>query len=230
MYLGGACCPGIQNGVVQMHPDAALENPLVCYSGADEIARILRARNSLSLDDTTSLLEFVYVQASDDSIVGGKRQNYHENSSAPSIQIVYRLQKTYGKFFTMNTMLKVTVQCQNVDQCRKIMFQLPERSNAEVLATSGLTKNVLGGFNVVSSGAVYTVVKDIWQRWSTKARLQNGSDEPTLPKNIRDPRFVAEIVRIEECWNEVELIQPFHLSRRINGLVLGSLAYLLNCI
>jgi hypothetical protein len=130
----------------------------------------------------------------------------------------------------MNTMLKVTVQCQNVDQCRKIMFQLPERSNAEVLATSGLTKNVLGGFNVVSSGAVYTVVKDIWQRWSTKARLQNGSDEPTLPENIRDPRFVAEIVRIEECWNEVELIQPFHLSRRINGLVLGSLAYLLNCI
>jgi hypothetical protein len=199
-----------------MHPDAALENPLVSYSGTDEIARIIRARNSLSLDDTTSSLEFVYVRASDDSIVAGKRQNYHENSSPPSIQVVYRLQKTYGNLFTTN-------------KCRKIMFQLPERSKSGVLATSGLTKNVVGGFNVVSSGAIYNVAKDVWQRWLNTVG-QKDSDELRLSESIQDPRFVAEIVRIEECWNEVELIQPFHLSRRINGVILGSLAYLLSGI
>jgi hypothetical protein len=229
MYLGGACCPGIRNGVVQMHPDVALENPLVSYSGTDEIARILRARHSLSLDDTTSSLEFVYVQASDDSIAAGKGHNYHENSSPPSIQIVYRLQKTYGNLCTMNTMLRVTVQCQNTNKCRKIMFQLPERSKSGVLATSGLTKNVVGGFNVVSSGAIYNAAKDVWQRWLNTVG-QKDSDELRLSESIQDPRFVAEIVRIEECWNEVELIQPFHLSRRINGVILGSLAYLLSGI
>jgi hypothetical protein len=98
-----------------------------------------------------------------------------------------------------------------------------------VLATSGLTKNVVGGFNVVSSGAIYNVAKDVWQRWLNTVG-QKDSDELRLSESIQDPRFVAEIVRIEECWNEVELIQPFHLSRRINGVILGSLAYLLSGI
>lgn len=225
MYLGGACCPGIRHSVVQMHPDATIENPLVAYSGIAEIGRAFRARNVFSRDDTTSLLEFLYVQASEDSIVGSK-QNYHEKCSPPSIYVVYRLQKSYGSYFTINTMLKVTVQCQ-ISQCRKILFQLPERK-ANVLATSGLTKNVVGGFNIVGSGAAYYLARDVWQRWFSKA--SSRSEQTVLPESMRDPSFVAEIVKIEECWNEVELVQPFHISRRINGLLIGTLTYMLSLV
>jgi hypothetical protein len=225
MYLGrGACCPGLRNSAVHIHQDATIENQIVCYSGVSEIERALRTRSTLSQENNAAMLEFVYVKASDDSIAdGGSKQNNHELRSPPTIQVVYRLQKTYGSFFTMNTMIKVTVQCQS-NQCRKIVFQLPDRAKTGVLATSGLTKNVVGGFNLGNLGK-YALARDVWQRMFSK-RIGEQSHSTSLD-SISDPTFIAEIVRIEECWNEVELIQPFHLSRRINGIFLSSLTYLL---
>ena len=41
------------------------------------------------------------------------------------------------------------------------------------------------------------------------------------------PPLVAEVIRIEERWNGVDLLKfaPFHWSRRLNGLVASSAAY-----
>lgn len=231
IYLdrGSICSPGTVNKVVQMHPDATIENPIICYSGIDEIQRAFLLRSALSRDDTSALLECMHVEGSDDSIVAGERDNNRgSNITPPTVQVIYRLQKTYGSFFSMNTMLKVTIQCQNTDQCRKIMFQLPERTKAGVIATSGLTKNVVGGFNTASSGVTYAFVRDMWSRWFS---YNTKSHSETRVESTRgDPSFVAEVIKIEECWNEVELIQPFYLSRRINGLFLSSLTYLISFI
>eukprot|EP00956_Cyclotella_meneghiniana_P016047 scaffold25111_cov80-Cyclotella_meneghiniana.AAC.1 len=229
IYLdrGSICCPQPVNNAVQMHPDATIENPIICYSGIDEIQRAFLLRGALSRDDTSAVLECVHVEGSDDSIVAGEIEDRWSNRP-PTVQVVYRLQKTYGSFFSLNTMLKVKIQCQNTDQCRKIMFHLPERAKTGVIATSGLTKNVVGGFNIASSGVTYAFVRDVWSRWFSH---NTNSHSKTRVESIRDdPSVVAEIIRIEECWNEVELIQPFHLSRRINGLLLGSLTYLISFV
>ena len=229
MYVRrGAFSPGLRNSVVHFHPNATIENPIICYSGVDEIERAFRARATFDNEDNTAMLELVHVEASEDSIAAGVcKQNDKTKYSPPTIEVVYRLQKTYGSFFSMNTMLKVTVQYQNTDQNGKIIFHLPDRAKAGILATSGVTKNVLAGFNATSL-IKYALTKDAWQRWFSNK--MGSCVKSTLPASLKDTSFVAEIVKIEECWNEVELIQPFYLSRRINGLLLGSLTYLLNFI
>lgn len=224
MYLGrGAYCPGMRDNSVQIHPDATVENPIICYSGISEIQRAFRSRAALSRDDTTALLECVDVQASDDAIVNGGRYNYKGSHCPPKIEVTYRLQKTYGSHFSLNTMLKVTVQCQQ-PECHKIMFQLPERAKTGVLATSSLSKNIMGGFNIVNSGVTYLLAKEMCQKWIGK---MSSLADPTQPDDTRDFSYIAEVIKIEECWNEVKLVQPFHLSRRINGLLMGSVTYLL---
>lgn len=223
VYLGrGAYCPGMRDNSVQFNSNATVENPIICYSGISEIQRAFRLKAALSRDDTNALLECVDVRASGDAISDGEKCNYKGNRP-PTIEVTYRLQKTYGSHFSLNTMLKVTVQCQHTE-CNKIIFQLPEKAKTKALATSSLSKNILGGFNFVNPGVAYLLANDVWQKLIGRMGILTDSTQRNDTNNLS---YIAEITKIEECWNEVELIHPFYLSRRINGLLLGSVIYLL---
>ncbi|KAL7482535.1 hypothetical protein ACHAW6_008215 [Cyclotella cf. meneghiniana] len=230
MYSGrGACCRGLKNSVtVQIHPNAVFENPIICYSGISEIERAFRLRTALSnRDDRETLLECIHVEASEDSILAaGCKRNHPGIHCPPKVQVFYRLQQTYGSLFVLSSMVKVTVQVQSSDQCRTKVIHLPERAKAGVIATSGLTKNVLGSNG--TSGLKCVLARDAWRTWlSDRSFAVDSQTDSSLIDPPRNESFVAEVVKIEECWNEVELLslKPFHWSRRINGLFLGSLTY-----
>lgn len=233
----GSCPSRLKNGSkIQLHPDASLENPIVCYSGISEIVRIFRARSALSLrDDKMTLLKCIRVDASEDSITGGKCNNSSEknNTSPPTVQVIYRLQRTYGSLFSLNSMLKITVQVQRSITCRTIVLpHLPERAKTGVLATSGLSKNVLGLSNTTVVGLKCVLAGSWWRSLlSDRMDSRNIANATLLTDNTNGHQsFVAQVVKIEECWNEVELVKPFHLSRRINGLMVGGLAYVFSFI
>ncbi|KAL3802309.1 hypothetical protein HJC23_007134 [Cyclotella cryptica] len=229
MYSGrGASCRGMKNSVmVQMHQNATFENPLICFSGIREIERAFRLRTELNIRyDRKTLLECIHVEASEDSILaGGCKQNHPGSHCPPTVQVVYRLQQTYGSLLSLSSMVKVTVQVQSSDQCRTKIIHLPERAKTAVIATSGLAKNVLGTNG--TSGLKCVLARDGWRNWlSDRKFAMDSHTEYSLPDS-RDESFVAEVVKIEECWNEVELLssKPFHWSRRINGLLLGILTH-----
>ena len=230
MYSGrGASCRGLKNRVmVQMHPNATFENPIICYSGVSEIERAFRLRTALnSRDDRKTLLECIHVEASEDSILAaGCTRNHPGSHCPPTVQVVYRLQQTYGSLLSLSSMVKVTVQVQSSDQCRTKVIHLPERAKAGVIATSGLTKNVLGLNGTL--GLKCVLARDALRSWLSDRgfAMDSHTDSSSVDPPMNES-FVAEVVKIEECWNEVELLssKPFHWSRRINGLLVGSLTY-----
>ena len=221
MYIGGGTnCRGHKdNVIVQIHRDASFENPLVSYSGSSEIERAFRARLFLHpQEDIKALLECIHVEASGDSVAGifgcGDEMGHHNLHG-------HQQQEEEGSLSPFNIGIPPHIS-PNVPPTVKITYRLTQNYGSFVSFQSMLvvTVQVRSG----SSGKLYH---------STPGKMKVGL--PIATSGFTDSvghvsqTLVAEVVRIEERWNGVQLLQfaPFHWSRRLNGLVAGGVTYLL---
>ena len=207
MYVGGGTCREHNyrdNVMVEINQDASFENPWTSYEGLGEIERVFRARTALHplANERRTMLECINVKASEDSMIasgegtvihqhiGDNEVSNRGSCSPPTVEVSYRLTQTYGAFFSMHSILVVTVQVRSGCQGREIHKHSVSLSKLGIpLATSSCTGSVA-----------------------------NTSQSQSL---------VAEVVRIEEQWNGVQLLHlsPFHWSRRLNGMMMGSAMY-----
>ena len=250
-----------ENVMVQMHSDASLENPLLVYSGVAEIERAFRARLFLyPQNDVQTLLECVHVEASDESISNGGRttsQIINKKGgllsspttlisypspiiSPPTIKVAYRLQQKYGKHFTVNSLLVVTIQVRRGTKEGKVHNLTPPNKMAVPLATSGcygkaaVATTTAAVTAVTTTQPVFTTVLsnalDKISALNSMSRENNSKNKDLSPGGSHHPLLVAEVVRIEEMWRGVPLIHffPFHCSRRLNGAMMGLVSVIFN--
>mmetsp|Transcript_22809 Transcript_22809/g.34563 ORF Transcript_22809/g.34563 Transcript_22809/m.34563 type:complete len:329 (-) Transcript_22809:2000-2986(-) len=254
MYTGGGTkFRAVQSNImVQMHNDVSLENPLVSYTGVSEIERAFRARLFLHpQNDVQTLLECVHVEASDDSISNGatsatERQRQLQQLgllspslkgistpiiSPPTLKVTYRLQQKYGRLFTVQSMLEVTVQVRR-GNARKVRDITP--SNLAVpLATSASghysrAAAATAAANQPSLTAALSNAASKIAAATTMARGSHSNNNTDLSPGGHP--LVVEVVKIEEMWRGVPLLQfmPFHCSRRLNGAMLGLACIIFN--
>ena len=98
------------------------------------------------------------------------------------------------------------------------------------LATSGVVRRstiqslaaVGGPISVALAKAKNKIVEA-----ATTSNNRKHADTGGYNLKPSSPPLVAEVIRIEERWNGVDLLKfaPFHWSRRLNGLVASSAAY-----
>ena len=252
--INNCCCTtatanGQQNNntvsMVKLGTSVEFENPLVAYAGVGEIERAFKGRVFLHpQSDVKTILECINVESSSDSICGGDDTDGTDNSSrqhvqnslmgiipsptispsslnVPNIKITYRLSQQYGSYFSVNSLLVVTVQvCKG---CPEKVHQITSSNSKEKstipLATSGITPRAASSVAIHSGPASVALAKAA-SKW-----LPGGQHSDAV--NNAHSLTVAEVVRIEEQWNGVQLLNfaPFHWSRRLNGLVAGSAAY-----
>lgn len=246
-----------ENVMVQMHSDASLENPLLVYSGVVEIERAFRARLFLyPQNDVQTLLECVHVEASDDSISnGGTTTNFRKSGllssttlksypspiiSPPTIKVTYRLQQKYGRHFTVNSLLVVTIQVRRGTKEGKVHNLTPPNKMAVPLATSGcygkaaVATATAAVTAVTTTQPVFTTILinalDKISALNSMSRENNSKNDIDLSPGGSHPLLVAEVVRIEEMWRGVPLIHfiPFHCSRRLNGAMMGLASVIFN--
>ena len=224
--------------MVKLGTSVEFENPLVAYTGVGEIERAFKGRVFLHpQSDVKTILECINVESSSDSICGGdysqgadtdnslRIQNSLMNISptlnVPNIKITYRLSQQYGAYFSVNSLLVVTVQvCKGCpEKVRQITSNTKEKGTIP-LATSGITPRAASSVAIHSGPASVALAKAA-SKWLPGPRYSDTA-------NNAHSLTVAEVVRIEERWNGVQLLNfaPFHWSRRLNGLVAGSAAYL----
>lgn len=246
------------NVMVQMHSDASLENPLLVYSGVAEIERAFRARLFLyPQDDVQTLLECVHVEASDDSISnGGTTTNFRKSGllsspttlksypspiiSPPTIKVTYRLQQKYGRHFTVNSLLVVTIQVRRGTKEGKVHNLTPPNKMAVPLATSGYygkaavaTATAAVTAATTTQPVLTTILSNALDKISalnSMSRENNSKNDIDLSPGGSHPLLVAEVVRIQEMWRGVPLIHffPFHCSRRLNGAMMGLASVIFN--
>ena len=260
MYTGGGTRfrAAQSNIMVQMHNDVSLENPLVSYTGASAIERAFRARMFLHpQNDVQTLLECVHIEASDDSISNGStsatdRQKQLQQLgllspslkgiptpiiSPPRLKVTYRLQQKYGRFFTVQSMLEVTVQVRR-GNARKVHDITPSKL-AVPLATSAsgyygraaVATATAAATAAASQPSLATALSNAASKIAAATAMARGthSNYNTDSSSGGHP-LVVEVVKIEEMWRGVPLIQfiPFHCSRRLNGAVLGLACIIFN--
>ncbi len=241
------------NVMVQMHSDASLENPLLVYSGVAEIERAFRARLFLyPQNDVQTLLECVHVEASDDSISNGGKTSHKKGGllsspttlksypspiiSPPTIKVTYRLQQKYGRHFTVNSLLVVTIQVRRGEKGK--VHHLTPNKMAVPLATSGCygkaavaTATAAVTAATTTQPVFTTILSNAFDKISALNSMsrENNSKNDLSPGGSH-PLLVAEVVRIEEMWRGVPLIHflPFHCSRRLNGAMMGLASVIFN--
>ncbi|KAL7546072.1 hypothetical protein ACHAWF_009406 [Thalassiosira exigua] len=241
---------GVDGGaaaVVRLGDDVALENPLVSHAGADAVGRAFRGRARVRpQEEVETVLERVEVTASDDSICGGGADGRRGKrpdgmlelvgvpetfplhlawraEAPPQVEVTYRLTRRYGSSLSTQSLITATVQVRRGCPERVLTIASKRGELAVPLATSGVAPRVrssavaavatsFGHFTSVLAQAASEMVG------ATKGR---GSETDLAPSVTSS---VAEVVRIEEKWNGVELLQfaPFHWSRCLNGLVAGA--------
>ena len=240
------------NVMIEMSNDLKLENPLVSYDGVSEIERAFRARMFLHpQNDVQTLLECVHIEASDDSISNGatstseRRRQMQQLGllspslrgisppilSPPNLKVTYRLQKKYGQYFTVQSMLEVTVQVRRGDK-RKVHKITPNNLTVP-LATSGhcSTRAALAATTAAASQpALATALSTAANKIASATAMLRGTasnDNPLLSPG--GCPLVVEVIRIEEMWRGVPLLQfmPIHCSRRLNGTMCGLISVLL---
>lgn len=266
MYVNGGLhnrCAGLhRNIMVQVGDEICFENPIVSYAGVGEVERSFQGRQLsqalMQQTDVKTVLECIDVKASDDSICGGEIAQQLDgilplplpnpsktiSSSPPKVEVTYRLSQQYGSFFTMHSILVVTVQVRR-GSSQKVRNIIPGGKVALPLATSGFTPRAASTVAVAAtnhSGALSKAASKIVARATNNSKgggIQNSDNNARGGQNApqiitsptpQPPLFgVAEVVRIEERWRGVQLLQfaPWHLSRRLNGLVVGSISYFL---
>ena len=214
MYIGGgAHCRGHKDNVmVQIKEEASFENPIVSYAGVEEIERAFRGRLFLRAKDANTLLECVHVEASDDSGAGlfsSEEVCLHrqdENSTSTSI---------IGSPLSNNYSSPPTVE---------VTYILSQSYGSYLSINSMLAVTVQ-----VREGCPQKVHETMADKLKVGIPIATSSHQGISAGNSSNQTLVAEVVRIEERWNGVELLKfaPFHWSRRLNGLVAGGLAFLL---
>ena len=158
LYVGGINnrCAG-HNVMVQIGKDVSLENPLVSYAGVGEIERAFRGMLHCQ-NDVKTVLECVNVEASTDSIAGGEALNQHDaqqggtsspslisipstimSPSLPNVEVTYKLSQQYGTFFSVCSLLVVTVQVKRGESAPTKVRNICLHKVAVLLATSGVT-------------------------------------------------------------------------------------------
>ena len=249
MYVTGGinecCCTPYSSSnniekdiMVQVASKVAFENPLLAYTGLRELERAFKGRMYLHpQNDVKTLLECVNVQASEDSICGGEHQQHiqqHALNSIPSaitpkVEVTYRLSQKFGAYFSVHSLLVVTVQVRRGTSQKVRQIISDEQKVAMPLATSGFTHRAAVS-TVAAATAQYSVPATVALAKAaskifagTRGSSCSGSG---FNMNGSAP-LVAEVIRIEEQWNGVQLLRftPFHWSRRLNGLVAGSAAF-----
>ncbi|KAL7442905.1 hypothetical protein ACHAXH_009019 [Discostella pseudostelligera] len=241
--------------MVQIGEDVSFENPIVSYAGAGEVERAFRGRFHLHpQNDVKTVLECVDVEASDDSIVCGStcagadqsqsQQHLHPptplfgispSPSPPTVKVTYRLSQQYGTYFSVHSLLLVTIHLRR--GCSSEVRKITHEQMAKVpLATSGFTPraaNTVAVSATAYSGLTAEALAKAADKliMATTRGLETKSQVPSSgvsnnPSQATSP-VVAEVVRIEELWNEVQLLQfaPVHWSRRLNGMVASNAAY-----
>jgi len=227
------------SGRVQMSDRASLENPLASYLGSAEIDGAFKARLSVypRSSDVKTELECLHVRASDDSATGGSNgifgllnRRQEENppldeapSSPPNVEVTYRLSQHYGSYFSTHSLLVVTVQVRR-SSFERIRNLTPD-SAAMPLATSSFTpRAVTKGASALVSTQAAAAISEVNNRLTGIRNRRVSGDGRVMGTSP----FVAEVVRIEERWNGVQLLNlpPFQWSRRVNGFVAGCATYL----
>lgn len=261
MYTGGGTrFRAVQNNImVQMHNDVSLENPLVSYTGVSTIERAFRARMFLHpQNDVQTLLECVHIEASDDSISNGstsasERQTQLQQLgllspslkgiptpiiSPPRLKVTYRLQQTYGRLFTVQSMLEVTVQVRR-GNARKVhditpsKLAVPLATSASAYSRATVATATAAATAAASQPSLATALSNAATKIAaatTTARGTHSNNNTDLSSGGHPLPLVVEVVNIEEMWRGVPLIQflPFQCSRRLNGAVLGLACIIFN--
>lgn len=247
MYVTGGinecCCTPYSSSnniekdiMVQVASKVAFENPLLAYTGLRELERAFKGRMYLHpQNDVKTLLECVNVQASEDSICGGEHQQYiqqHALNSIPSaitppkVEVTYRLSQKFGTYFSVHSLLVVTVQVrrgtsQKVRQITQQKVTMPMATSGFTPRAAVITASATAQYSAPATVALAKAASKIFA--GTRGSSCSGSG---FNMNGSAP-LVAEVIRIEEQWNGVQLLRftPFHWSRRLNGLVAGSAAF-----
>ena len=234
---------------VRLAQDVSFDDPIVRHAGASEVERAFRGRLRARPwgGDVETVLEFVEVEASDDGICGGGRlggggggrAHRHPlldiSPSPPRVVVTYRLSQRYGIHFALNSLLLVTVQVKSRGCSEKVRrIEGNGKVGTVPIATSALAPRSAGSV-IAAAAATYSGVMTS----ALLARAANGmvvaamtttcggarhpDDDGGLVRRRSTP-LVAEVVGIEERWNGVGLLDyvPFRWSRRLNGLVVGS--------
>ena len=244
------------NTMIKMHHDVSLENPLVSYTGVSEIERAVRAR--LWMNDVQTLLECVHVEASDDSISNGSTSTTEEEErrqqlglfspslkgvtspiiSPPTLKVTYRLQQKYGRLFTVQSMLEVTVQVRKgkTVECKRfapnnLVVPLATSASGYCSRAAVATASAAATAAAVSQPALTTVLSNAASKIAAAATMtQETRSNTNTDLTPGGHPLVVEVVRIEELWRGVPLIHflPFHCSRRLNGAMLGLACIIFN--
>jgi len=168
------------------------------------------------------------------SLIGIIPSTNNSSSSPPKVEVTYRLSQQYGSFFSVHSLLVVTVQVRRGSCSEKVVRKITQPKVATVpLATSTPTAvtSTVAAATIHAAGVLAKAASKIVVAATTTATTRGQHSDNGAgyrPQGATAP-LVAEVVRIEERWNGVQLLHfaPFHWSRRLNGLCLGSVAFLL---
>ena len=224
--------------MIKIGDDIQYENPLASYLGEGELERAFKGRSFLHpTNNVKTILECINVEASQDSIVGSSQlaRNQHNigtqviSSSPPKIYITYQIQQQFGSFFKVNSLLVVTCQVRRCSSERVRKITNEDRLTMP-LATSGVVRRSTIQSLAAVGGPISVALAKAKSKIVEAATSNNRKHTDTGGYNLQpssSPPLVAEVIRIEERWNGVDLLKfaPFHWSRRLNGLVASSAAY-----
>jgi len=225
--------------MIKIADDITYENPICSYLGEGELERAFKGRSFLHpINNVKTILECINVEASQDSIVGASQlsRNQHNlgipgqviSSSPPKIYITYQIQQQFGSFFTVNSLLVVTCQVRRCssERVRKITNEdrltMPLATSVVVRRSTIQSLAAVGGPISIALAKAKSKIVEV----ATNNRKHTDAGGYNLQPSPQPP-LVAEVIRIEERWNGVDLLKfaPFHWSRRLNGLVASSAAY-----
>lgn len=178
--------------------------------------------------------------------------------TAPKVVVTYRLSQRYGTYLSpFHSIVRVTVQCRNrgCSEQEKSVRHISRRhkgskepiplatSSSSTVATTifsprSITRTIVAILATAQFSVTMALARVANETSSTRTSstteggggtsCHSSDNDDTGHSNKNNLPFVVEIVRMEELWNGLPLIDvaPFHWSRRLNGLVIGCFAYI----
>jgi len=230
MYVGGAhnLRGHKDNVLVQIHQNASYENPMLRHSGVEAIERFYKGRLFLNSGNDAAksvVLECIHVEASEDSGAGlfpHPQQELHDqsiscNDGEKSTNVIPV--NLLGKILEKATSSSASSSPPTVE----VRYILSQNLGPFLTIRSILVVTVQ-----VRSGCCQRLHESLSDKLKSKVGVPIATSAAASPGicagNTANQTFVAEVVRIEELWNGVRLLQfrfvPFFgWSRRVNGMV-----------
>jgi len=178
--------------------------------------------------------------------------------TAPKVVVTYRLSQRYGTYLSpFHSIVRVTVQCRNrgCSEQEKSVRHISRRhkgskepiplatSSSSTVATTifsprSITRTIVAILATAQSSVTMALARVANETSSTRTSstteggggtsCHSSDNDDTGHSNKNNLPLVVEIVRMEELWNGLPLIDvaPFHWSRRLNGLVIGCFAFI----